>query len=275
MPPGDRRAEQLGDADQLARQRLVHRRVPAVDRLRAGAADRPRRGSDAAPRLAGADQDRPGTIRTERPATSITTRVPACRRPTLMWCSRLSWRSVTAPSDRSGPCAPGSAAGSTRPCRGGLRTARVGDSMACVAPAPGGDAGRCSRRGTDRAAAGAQRGSPPVLLGEEPLERLVQPLDLAAGLRVIGTGAPQRDPEAVGLELDRAPAAAGCRGEHRPVVGEQLRREPVGRSGFVEDRHDVGGLERPDGPPRPRAAASGRRSRSGSRRQHRRRAASA
>ncbi len=50
-------------------------------------------------------------------------------------------------------------------------------------------------------------------------------------------------PKSGRLELERAPAPSGCRGEHRSVVGEQRRWEPVGRCGFVEARDDVGSLE--------------------------------
>lgn len=51
------------------------------------------------------------------------------------------------------------------------------------------------------------------------------------------------DPEHRGLELDRAAPTPRSRGEQRPVVGEQRRREPVGRYGSVEACDDVRGLE--------------------------------
>ena len=48
-----------------------------------------------------------------------------------------------------------------------------------------------------------------VVLGEPAFQRLVQALDLAAGLRVIGARVQVTDPERGGLELDRAQALAG------------------------------------------------------------------
>ena len=59
------------------------------------------------------------------------------------------------------------------------------------------------------------------MLVEPPLERLVEPLDLAAGLRVLGTRGHVPDPERGGLELDRTESASGNRGEHSTVIGEQ------------------------------------------------------
>jgi hypothetical protein len=82
-----------------------------------------------------------------------------------------------------------------------------------------------------------------VLAGEEALQGLMEPLDLATGLRVVGAGVDKADPEPRALELERAPPATGRRGEHCTVVGEQRRREAVDRSGSVEARDDVGGLE--------------------------------
>ena len=86
-----------------------------------------------------------------------------------------------------------------------------------------------------------------ILLGEVALERLVEPLDLAAGLGVIGPGVDVFDPQLVALELQGAASTSGSRGEHRTVIGQQRRREPLGRSGFVEARHHVGSLEHAKG----------------------------
>ena len=51
------------------------------------------------------------------------------------------------------------------------------------------------------------------------------------------------DPEPRALELDRAPPSARRRGEHRAIVREQRCAEPMGRSGSVEARDDIGRLE--------------------------------
>jgi hypothetical protein len=86
-----------------------------------------------------------------------------------------------------------------------------------------------------------------ALAGQEALEGLVEPLDLAAGLGVVGAGVHVSDPEPVALELEQAPSPARGRREHGAVVGQQARREPVGPSGGVEARQDVGGLEHASG----------------------------
>src|SRR5687767_10595505 len=48
----------------------------------------------------------------------------------------------------------------------------------------------------------------PMLLSEPPLLGLVEPLDFAAGLGVVGRGVAKRDAERIELDLDGAPAAA-------------------------------------------------------------------
>jgi len=85
-----------------------------------------------------------------------------------------------------------------------------------------------------------------VLLGQVALE-LVEPFDLPAGLRVVGAGVDVTDPQPVALELERTAATTGSRREHRAVIGQQLRREPVCPSRFVKAGHDVGGLEHHQG----------------------------
>ena len=81
------------------------------------------------------------------------------------------------------------------------------------------------------------------LAGEEALERLVKPLDLAASLGMVGTRVHRADPEPRGLELDRAPSTARSRREHRSVVGEKGCRQAVDRSGSVEARNDIAALK--------------------------------
>ena len=81
-------------------------------------------------------------------------------------------------------------------------------------------------------------GAQPLLLG------LVEPLDLAVGLRVVGPGVDR--PDAAGLQgllQDDAAAAAGQAGEDRAVVAEQRGRIAVLVSGFAEATIDVGALE--------------------------------
>jgi hypothetical protein len=75
-----------------------------------------------------------------------------------------------------------------------------------------------------------------LLLGEVALERLVEPLDLPAGLGVVGAGVDVADPKAVALELDRAPATTTwSRREHRAVIGKERGLKTVwGRSQINE-----------------------------------------
>ena len=56
-----------------------------------------------------------------------------------------------------------------------------------------------------------------ILASEELLQRLMEPLDLATGLRVVRPGVHVADPEPVALELEHAAPAAGRRGEHGTV----------------------------------------------------------
>ncbi len=81
---------------------------------------------------------------------------------------------------------------------------------------------------------GAHPGSPPRLPGELPLERLMEPFDVAAGLRVIRHGVAVGDPEGGHLQLHCGATAPWRRGEHRTVVGEHLHGEPMGPSRSAE-----------------------------------------
>jgi hypothetical protein len=67
------------------------------------------------------------------------------------------------------------------------------------------------------------------------LQRLVEPFDLAAGLRVIGGGVAQPDPVG-GEETFEAghPATTRAAVEHRTVVGEVAGRKPICRSRFTD-----------------------------------------
>ena len=59
------------------------------------------------------------------------------------------------------------------------------------------------------------------LAGEPLLQRLVKPLHLSAGLRVVGPGVTQRNAERDGLAFQGDPAVAAVgAGEHGTVVGE-------------------------------------------------------
>jgi hypothetical protein len=88
-----------------------------------------------------------------------------------------------------------------------------------------------------------------VLAGEPFFQGLVEALDLAAGLRVVGAGAAVGDPEGGELAFQRDPAAAAvAAGEHGRVVGEHLLREAVAGHGGVQAGDDVAGFEdRPGG----------------------------
>ena len=66
------------------------------------------------------------------------------------------------------------------------------------------------------------------VLGQPLLLRLVEALDLAAGLWVIGRRVAVGDPERRGRELHRAATTPRRRGEPRSVVAEHRCREVVG-----------------------------------------------
>ena len=82
------------------------------------------------------------------------------------------------------------------------------------------------------------------LAGEPLLQRLVKPLDLSAGLRVVGPGVTQRNAERGGLAFQGDPAVAAVgAGEHGTVVGEQPLRAAVAGDGRVQVGDDVAGFE--------------------------------
>jgi hypothetical protein len=86
------------------------------------------------------------------------------------------------------------------------------------------------------------------LAGEPFLEGLVEPFDLAAGLRVVGPGVPEADAASVQGDLEDHPAAtAGATGEDRPVVAEHAGRISIAGSSFAETVVDVAGLEHRQG----------------------------
>ena len=99
------------------------------------------------------------------------------------------------------------------------------------------------------------------LFGEPAFEGLVEALDLAARLGVIGAGVLVVDPQPDELELDGTAAVAALGSEDRPVVGEH--RGGIAPGGGAEmERGDhvsgLGGHERSGGD---HAAGSGRRAR--------------
>ena len=73
-----------------------------------------------------------------------------------------------------------------------------------------------------------------VLLGQERLHRLVEPLHLAAGLWVVGTGVPVVDPEREQLGLHNVGSAPVPGRVDAAVVGEQRRREPPACTRLLE-----------------------------------------
>jgi hypothetical protein len=86
------------------------------------------------------------------------------------------------------------------------------------------------------------------LAGEPFLQRLMEPFDLAAGLRVVGPGVGEHDTALVQGEFERDPAhAAVAAGEHRAVVGEHAGRIAVAGGGVAVGGGDVGGLEHGSG----------------------------
>ena len=79
--------------------------------------------------------------------------------------------------------------------------------------------------------------------------RLVEALDLAAGLGMVG-------PRVLGLDAEGEQLLFGgaghlvvaLGGEDEPVVGEERRRIAPGLGRFVQYPDDVGGLDHPHGP---------------------------
>ena len=82
------------------------------------------------------------------------------------------------------------------------------------------------------------------LAGEPFLQGLVEPLDLAAGLGVVGAGVPEGDVQGGELDFQGDPAAAaGLAGEHRAVIGQHRGGQAVLAGGLAEHGDHVGGLE--------------------------------
>jgi hypothetical protein len=79
------------------------------------------------------------------------------------------------------------------------------------------------------------------LVCQVALERLVQALDLAAGLGVVGPRVLGGDPQPLELDLQEHLAAPRGRGEDSAVVAEQGGR-PVHGDRPPKDLHDVGCL---------------------------------
>jgi hypothetical protein len=81
------------------------------------------------------------------------------------------------------------------------------------------------------------------LLGQELLEGLVEALDLAAGLGMVGRGVLALDAESVQFRLQQHLALTRPAGEDSAVVGEQGGGVAELLSGFVEDLDDVWALD--------------------------------
>jgi hypothetical protein len=91
----------------------------------------------------------------------------------------------------------------------------------CAASAPGGTDGVVVAAEPVQLPLEFLHGGGGWLRGEPLLLGLVEALDLAAGLRVVGPGVVEEDPSLAELDLEGDPAAAsGCAGEDRAVVGE-------------------------------------------------------
>ena len=63
-----------------------------------------------------------------------------------------------------------------------------------------------------------------ALFGQVLFQRLVEALDFALGLWVVGLAVPLGDPESPEQGLHGAAATPALRGENGPVVGEHRRR---------------------------------------------------
>jgi hypothetical protein len=78
-------------------------------------------------------------------------------------------------------------------------------------------------------------GCEPLLLG------LLESLDLAAGLRMVGPGVVEADPESAEFDLEGdAAAAAGCAGEDGAVVGEHAGGDSPLHKGMLKGAEDIG-----------------------------------
>jgi len=81
------------------------------------------------------------------------------------------------------------------------------------------------------------------LFGQETLQGLVEALDLAAGLGVIGRGVDAADAEVLELGFDDDFAPPGLAAEDSCVVAQPSRWITVCLSGFIEDLDYIGGLD--------------------------------
>jgi hypothetical protein len=78
------------------------------------------------------------------------------------------------------------------------------------------------------------------LLGKETLQGLMEALNLAAGLRVMGPRVLGVDAQNEQLRLERGEAVAVGGGEHAAVVGQKRCRQAPSCAGLVEGRDDLG-----------------------------------
>src|SRR5207344_3609338 len=77
------------------------------------------------------------------------------------------------------------------------------------------------------------------LTGQERLHRLVEALDLAAGLRMVGTGVAELDPEREQLGLHHVGSSPVPGRVDAAVVGQQRRRQPPALTCGPEDPKDL------------------------------------
>ena len=157
---------------------------------------------------------------------------------------------------------PGGAASPNRscpPCRGAgadpsiLITRRSGSAFSRASIDRSGVRRPMPSMGTDVVVVGDEAVDGPLELllgleallgGQELLQGLVEALDLAAGLGMVGPGVLDRDAEGEQLVLDRpGDAVAALRGEDEPVVGEERGRIAPGLGRFVQHPDHVGGLD--------------------------------
>src|ERR1035438_3631464 len=176
-----------------------------------------------------------------RSATRTMTRRPLCARPTPTWWSLVPCRRVKTPvlsilswrtrvwgamgylSGSGDALVRASKAflGGTMPRAEWGRVSLVADEVVDL-PLELGDGG--SR----------------VLLAQPPLQGLVEPLDLALGLGVVGLAVLDGDTQGGELGLEAAAAVAELGGEDAAVVGQHRGRQPEMPRTLVERGHHVG-----------------------------------
>jgi hypothetical protein len=159
-------------------------------------------------------------IRRSRSRARIKTLVPAQRRPMPMWWSRLLWRRVSLPSVSMRSRRTRKCSLMRMPWRAGMARGRVFQASAGSAAADGPVRPCGVVVGGELVELGLQAADSDggVLSGEPFFQGLVEALDLAAGLRVVGPGMAVGDSQGGELAFERDPAAAAVQaGEDRAV----------------------------------------------------------